>query len=161
MVVYAVVLAIRGPMNPETVFPFARWELFSRVPLEVTTSVSVRLIEVDGVVLDPPLYFDESEEHVDQPRSAVAAALMEQLGAGLRDGDVAKAARAQAMSSSQGVASLSSSRLCHLPTAFGSQVTGMVPAWHLKVLPFCCQGEQGPMAWVSQSVTACWLASLR
>ncbi len=73
----------------------------------------------------------------------------------------AKAARAQAMSSSQGVASLSSSRLCHLPTAFGSQVTGMVPAWHLNVLPFCCQGEQGPMAWVSQSVTACWLASLR
>ncbi len=110
MVVYAVVLAIRGPMNPETVFPFARWELFSRVPLEVTTSVSVRLIEVDGVVLDPPLYFDESEEHVDQPRSAVAAALMEQLGAGLRDGDVAKAARAQAQLESRFMPDIGSAR---------------------------------------------------
>src|SRR3546814_18744511 len=43
----------------------------------------------------------------------------------------AKAARAQALSSSHGVWSLSRYRLFHLPTALGSQVTGISPALHL------------------------------
>src|SRR5476649_168944 len=66
----------------------------------------------------------------------------------------AKAARAQAMSSSHGVWSLSRYRLFHLPTALGSQVTGTLPAWHFQVWPFWTQSLQGPSAAPSQAATA-------
>ncbi|MOA51114.1 hypothetical protein D3C78_1742200 [compost metagenome] len=67
------------------------------------------------------------------------------------------------MSSSHGVVSLSMNRLCHLPTAFGSQVTRMIPcglsASHLKVSPCAHHAEQGPSACASQAETAAWSAS--
>jgi len=93
--IYALALAVRGPMNGDLLWPFHRWELFSKVPSAERTNYSIRLIEVDGEPVDPPRYFDEAQGYVDQPNSPVATTLMGELGAGIRNGDLKQTVSAQ------------------------------------------------------------------
>jgi hypothetical protein len=56
-------------MRPEVV-PFASWSLFSRKPSPYQTDIGIRLVEVDGVRLDPAPYFEDSRR---RGASSVAA----------------------------------------------------------------------------------------
>ena len=93
--VYGFVLLVNGPFNSELIFPFHRWELFSKVPPAVNRSFSIRLVEVDGKPVDPPVYFDEARGLVDQPNSPVASQLMSDLGWGLKTNNLRRAVGAQ------------------------------------------------------------------
>jgi len=93
--VYAGAILWRGPFNGDLLFPFHRWELFSQVPPATNRTYSIRLLEVDGKVLDPPRYFDEAHGYVDQPNSPVASQLMSDLGSALRRGDLDRSVKAK------------------------------------------------------------------
>lgn len=58
--VYSAVLLWTGPTSITETFPVFNWQLFSKVPHPVSTSYGVRILEVDGVPLDPPRYFEEA-----------------------------------------------------------------------------------------------------
>ncbi len=60
LLVYGAVLVLRGPTSGSELFPVFKWELFSKVPPREQTSYGVRLLEVDGEVLDEPIYFEEA-----------------------------------------------------------------------------------------------------
>ena len=62
LVGYCGVLLWVGPTSARETFPFFNWQLFSKVPPEVNTSYGVRILEVDGVDVDPPRYFEASPD---------------------------------------------------------------------------------------------------
>jgi hypothetical protein len=80
LVSYLVVLVVNGPRSSIEAFPVSRWELFSMVPPRENTSYGVRLVEVDGVVLDPPRYFEESRDLFRSARSPDVPVLVARWG---------------------------------------------------------------------------------
>jgi len=92
---YGLVLLVNGPFNDDAVFPFHRWELFSQVPPRTNQSFSIRLVEVDGAPVDPPVYFDAAGRYVSQPQSPVASQLMREIGWGFVLGDHKRVLRSQ------------------------------------------------------------------
>jgi hypothetical protein len=60
-------------------FPFFSWTLFSDVPDPKSTDYSVRLLERDGTVLTPPLYYADAKL-VDQGQLVQANRQMKGLG---------------------------------------------------------------------------------
>lgn len=57
---YSLVLLAVGPDANVEKFPVFKWQLFSKVPPEVSTSYGIRLLEVNGRPNDPPTYFEAS-----------------------------------------------------------------------------------------------------
>lgn len=81
LVVYSGVLLWVGPTSHVEQFPFFKWQLFSKVPSEINTSYGVRLLEVDGQELDPPRYFEKSDDLFgNRARSPEAATLLKSWG---------------------------------------------------------------------------------
>lgn len=80
LVAYAGLMAVRGPHHPDQVYPVARWDLFSRVPPSERTSYSIRFVEVDGRVLDEPVYFEKADAFVGNTASPTAYQLLQDLG---------------------------------------------------------------------------------
>jgi hypothetical protein len=72
---YCGILLWAGPSADKETFPFFKWQLFSKVPMPVNTSYGVRVLEVDGVAVDPPRYFEESPDLFTSAKSPEAATL--------------------------------------------------------------------------------------
>lgn len=85
--VYAALLGFTVARDSDAIFPFNRWDLFSKVPNAMSRNYSLRFVEVDGRVLDEPVYFDHAHGVVDDPGSPVASQLMQDLGHALSRGD--------------------------------------------------------------------------
>ncbi len=73
-------------------FPIFNWSLFSKVPPAVREDYSVRFTEINGEVLDPPVYFASLKEQIPEASSPNAYALMRELGRQLDRGQGMKAA---------------------------------------------------------------------
>lgn len=86
----AVWLAQEAKPGRAEIFPFASWNLFSWVPNEVR-DVSLRILAIDGVPLQPPLYIEESAKHFVDGPSHPAHAVIELIGQAVQQGREADA----------------------------------------------------------------------
>lgn len=86
LVTYSGVLLWFGPTTPRETFPFFNWQLFSKVPPAVNTSYGVRILEVDGVPVDPPRYFEASPDLFPSAKSPEASTAARAWGGHLRAG---------------------------------------------------------------------------
>lgn len=66
-------------------FPFFKWELFSSVPNRESQDFTIRLLEIDGRVLDEPLYFADAGEHISTAKSPDAVETINRFGEAVRD----------------------------------------------------------------------------
>lgn len=80
IVAYVGLLFLRDPHNPDQIYPVTRWDLFSKVPSSVRTSYSIRFVEVDGVPLDEPIYFEKADSYVRNTESPTAYQVLQDLG---------------------------------------------------------------------------------
>jgi hypothetical protein len=96
MLGYLGVLVVNGPRNATEVLPFFNWSLFSRVPAPDQVHYSVRLLEIDGAALDPPVFFDEASDLLPGAQAPEANELLQHLGRSLEAGDEAAVADARA-----------------------------------------------------------------
>jgi hypothetical protein len=92
VLLYGGLLALRGPTNPDQIYPASRWELFSRVPERERDSYSIRFVEVDGQVLDEPVYFEKADAFIANPQSPTAYAVLRDLGLSVERGEPLKIA---------------------------------------------------------------------
>jgi hypothetical protein len=86
-VVYAAIVGVqvaRQPSDPQEIFPFYTWALFSRVPGPEVTGYGVRLIEVDGTRFDPPLPIELAEGRA--LHTPTIETQIQELGAAIEEG---------------------------------------------------------------------------
>ena len=107
---YGGLLLLRGPREPEQIYPVSRWELFSRVPERERDSYSIRFVEVDGRVLDEPVYFEDADEFIRNTQSPTAYAVLQDLGRSLERGALLQAAHHQALIETAHLQQLTSAR---------------------------------------------------
>lgn len=84
-------VVIENRPTPE-VFPFFAWELFSRVPPAEQEAVALRFVEINGEVLDPPVYFEKADTWLSNSRSPTAYHVIRQLGSALEQSQLMRAA---------------------------------------------------------------------
>lgn len=82
IVLYLAVVVANGPTAPER-FPFFSWSLFSKMPDAEISDYSIRFVEVDGRVLDQPLYFEDANALVGTSGSPGARDTIRRLGSSL------------------------------------------------------------------------------
>jgi hypothetical protein len=85
MVAYLGVIGIRR--GEDELLPFFTWSLFSRVPEREAVHYSIRLVEVDGRTLDPPVYFDEASALLATTQLPEANTTLQDLGRAVEAGD--------------------------------------------------------------------------
>jgi hypothetical protein len=76
--------AIPVVANRQEIFPVFRWDLFAKTPNPVRVDSSVRLLELDGRALSPPVYLEEAGIVV-EGAAAQARSGMERLARAVRN----------------------------------------------------------------------------
>jgi hypothetical protein len=97
LAVYVGVIVHDGPIEGGETFPFFRWELFSRVPATQGSAYNVRLVEVNGKDLDPPVYFADAGAYISSSKAPEALNVMQELGRWTESDDSARAAYARSL----------------------------------------------------------------
>jgi hypothetical protein len=80
IVAHAVFLQLTEHRTSEEIFPFFKWDLFSRVPNSDQEDYGIRFVEVDGRPVDPPVYFEEADELISTSRSPDAQSTIRNIG---------------------------------------------------------------------------------
>lgn len=91
ILLYVGVLWNEGFHSNHEVLPFFKWELFSRVPDRMNSSYSARILEIDGEVLEEPLYFEEARDHLRNARSPEAQLVLQRFGQALERDEIIRA----------------------------------------------------------------------
>ena len=73
-------LAIRERTVGYEAFPFFAWDLYVKVPPDMTTSYSARILELDGRPIDSRPYYEEARRLVPAAKNVRAIQLLERLG---------------------------------------------------------------------------------
>jgi hypothetical protein len=71
--------------GPSEIFPFFHWELFSRVPEPIQETYGIRFTEMNGAVLDDPVYFEDSI--LPSHQSSNAHIVIQEIGGAYETGD--------------------------------------------------------------------------
>ena len=108
--IYLGLILVRGPEEPDQIYPVSRWELFSRVPPRERDSFSIRFVEVDGRVLDEPVYFEKADAFIANTQSPTAYAVLQDLGRSVEDGAVLRTARYQELLETASMQTISTAR---------------------------------------------------
>lgn len=95
LLVYGAVIVVRGPASGHELFPVFKWELFSKVPPREQTSYGVRLLEVDGEVLDEPIYFEKASHLFRSTRSPDVPTLVRRWSQQVAAGNFEESIRSQ------------------------------------------------------------------
>jgi hypothetical protein len=80
VVVYLLLLLDHGARRADERFPLFNWSLFSQVPGPEKQNFGLRLVEVDGVKLEEPVYYEDAQEFVTTSRSPDAYQLIQGIG---------------------------------------------------------------------------------
>jgi hypothetical protein len=105
-----VVLWLARSRDESEVFPLFKWDLFSAAPLPDSRDFTIRLVEVNGVVLDEPVYFSEAREYVSTARNQDAPIVFNGLGKALEDDALLRQAASLELVNGRFLAELSSAR---------------------------------------------------
>jgi hypothetical protein len=87
--VYLIVAVSRKALKREEWFPIASWALFSTVPNE-NNDYGLRLMQIDGRKLDPPLPFERAEQFFWSAKKSTARGMIQALGASIARHDMAQ-----------------------------------------------------------------------
>ena len=77
--IYALVGNYTWATTHSELFPIYSWDLFSYIPAH-TSEFAIRFTAIDGVTLDPPLYFNEATKYIPTAQTIEAFALIQRFG---------------------------------------------------------------------------------